>query len=148
MPVATRWPLVGRRDELDRFAQALADPGCEALCIYGPSGVGQTFKLDLVLDLDLAEATGRRVLRASGDGSASEIPFGPVAHLMPAHALTGFGDEYVINPVVFARLFDTARKVLIPAEGESGAPVLLLDDAHRVDSLSCGPGRCSASPPS
>jgi DNA-binding CsgD family transcriptional regulator len=134
MPVATQWPLVGRRVELDRFAEALADPGCEALCIYGPSGVGKTRLGDECLDR--AAALGRRVLRASGDGSTSEIPFGPVAHLMPADALTELGDDDVLNPVVFARLFDAARRALTPSAGESGTPVLLLDDAHRVDSLS------------
>jgi len=134
MPVATQWPLVGRRDELDRFTEALADPGCEALCIYGPSGVGKTRLGDECLDR--AAASGRRVLRASGDGSAGEIPFGPVAHLMPADALAELGGDDVLNPVVFARLFDLARRALTPGAAETGAPVLLLDDAHRVDTLS------------
>ncbi|HET6951530.1 MAG TPA: AAA family ATPase [Acidimicrobiales bacterium] len=134
MPVATRWPLVGRRDELDRFTQALADPGCEALCIYGPSGVGKTRLGDECLQQ--AATSGRRVLRASADGSLAEIPFGSVAHLLPARALTGLGDDEVVNPVAFARLFDAARSVLARVAGESGVPVLLLDDAHRVDSLS------------
>jgi DNA-binding CsgD family transcriptional regulator len=134
MPVATRWPLVGRRDELDSFGRALADPGCEALCIYGPSGVGKTRLGDEFLDQ--ASVAGRRVLRAAADDSTGEMPFGPVAHLMPADALAGFGNDDVVNPLMFARLFDAARQALEPAPGESGPPVLLLDDAHRVDSLS------------
>jgi ATP/maltotriose-dependent transcriptional regulator MalT len=134
MPVATRWPLVGRREELDAFTGALADPGCEGFCIYGPPGVGKTRLGDECLDL--AEAAGRRVLRATADRSTGAVPFGAVAHLMPARALAGFGDDDVINPVAFAKLFDTARKVLAPVAGESGVPVLLLDDAHRLDGSS------------
>jgi DNA-binding CsgD family transcriptional regulator len=133
MPVATRWPLVGRRGELDAFGRALADPGCEAFCIYGPPGVGKTRLGEECLDV--AAAAGRRVLRASADRSTAAIPFGAVAHLIPAQALTDVGQD-VINPVVFARLFDAARRALAPAPGESGAPVLLLDDANRVDSSS------------
>jgi DNA-binding CsgD family transcriptional regulator len=134
VPVATRWPLVGRRDELDRFARALADPGCEAVCIYGPSGVGKTRLGDECLDH--AVASGRRVLRAGADRSTGEIPFGPVAHLLPAQALAGFDGDEVASPVMLARLFAAAREALDPGPGESGVPVLLLDDAHRVDSLS------------
>ena len=131
MPVATRWPLVGRRDELDSFSGALADAGCEAFCIYGPPGVGKTRLGDECLDL--AEAAGRRVLRATADRSTGSVPFGAVAHLMPARALTGFADDDPVNSVVFAKLFDTARKVLAPVGGEAGVPVLMLDDAHRLD---------------
>ena len=58
-----------------------------------------------------------------------------------------------INPVGFAKVFDAARRVLAPVAGESGVPVLLLDDAHRLDSTSLtmidrllAMARCSASP--
>ncbi len=134
MPVATRWPLIGRRDELDAFRVALSDPGCEAFCIYGPPGVGKTRLADECLDV--AEAAGRRVLRATAERSTGAVPFGAVAHLMPARALSAFGDDDVINPVGFAKLFAAARKVLAPAGDETGVPVLLLDDAHRLDSSS------------
>jgi DNA-binding CsgD family transcriptional regulator len=132
MAVATRWPLVGRRDELDTFRRALTDAGCEGFCIYGPPGVGKTRLGDECLEL--AKASGRRVLRATADSSTEAIPFGAVAHLMPARALDGLGD--VFDPVVFARLFDTARRVLTPTHGETGIPVLLLDDAHALDAAS------------
>ena len=42
----------------------------------------------------------------------------------------------MVNPVGFAKLFDAARRVLAPAAGEAGVPVLLLDDAHRLDGSS------------
>ena len=134
MPVATRWPLVGRRDELDSFTLALADPGCEAFCIYGPPGVGKTRLGDECLAA--AEAAGRRVLRATADRSTGAVPFGAVAHLMPGRGLTAFGDLDPINSIAFAKLFDTARRVLGPVAGESGPAVLLLDDAHRLDGTS------------
>jgi DNA-binding CsgD family transcriptional regulator/tetratricopeptide (TPR) repeat protein len=132
--VATRWPLVGRRDEIDVFTAALVDAGCQAFCIYGPAGVGKTRLGEECLAL--AEAAGRRVLRATADGSMTAVPFGAVAHLMPARALSTLGDDDAINPVGFARIFDAARNVLAPVGGETGAPVLLLDDAHRLDGSS------------
>jgi ATP/maltotriose-dependent transcriptional regulator MalT len=133
MSVATRWPLVGRRGELDAFTRALDDPGCQGFCIYGPPGVGKTRLGDECLDV--AAAAGRRALRATAERSTAAIPFGAVAHLMPARALIDVGQD-VVNPVVFAKLFDAARRVLAPVEGESGAPVMLLDDAHRLDGSS------------
>jgi DNA-binding CsgD family transcriptional regulator len=133
MPVATRWPLVGRRGELDAFSRALTDPGCEAFCIYGPPGVGKTRLGEECLDV--AATAGRRALRASADRSTAAIPFGAVAHLIPAQALADVGQD-VINPVVFAKLFDAARRGLAPTADESGVPVMLLDDANRLDGSS------------
>ncbi len=133
MPVASRWPLVGRRGELDAFSRALADPGCEAFCVYGPPGVGKSRLGEECLDV--AAGAGRRPLRASAERSTAAIPFGAVAHLIPAQALADVGLD-VINPVVFAKLFDAARQALAPAPGESGVPVILLDDANRLDGSS------------
>src|SRR6478735_6251007 len=130
MTVATRWPLVGRRDELDMFRHAYADPGCEGFCIYGPSGVGKSRLGEECLEL--ARVAGRRVLRASGDRAMEGLPFSPVAHLIPARAFEGMGGD-MFDPVIFAKLFDAARSVLTPTSTESGIPVLLLDDAHAVD---------------
>jgi len=136
MAVATRWPLVGRRDEIDAFSRALADPGCQAVCIYGPPGVGKTRLGDECLDV--AAASGRRALRAAADraDAGAEIPFGPVIHLLPAHALGDLGDGDTVSPAAFARVLDATRGALAPAAGESGPPVLLLDDAHRADGWS------------
>jgi hypothetical protein len=60
--VATRWPLVGRRDELVGFTAALADAGYEAFCLHEPAqGVGTTHRGD-EWD-DVGEAARRRVMR-------------------------------------------------------------------------------------
>jgi len=131
MAVATRWPLVGRRDELDTFTRALDDPGCQGVCIYGPSGVGKTRLAEECADL--AAAAGRRTLRAAADPSTSEIPFGPVVHLLPTDVLSGLGTGDTMTAGAFAGLFEAARELLAPGPGESGIPVLMLDDAHRVD---------------
>ena len=131
MPVATSWPLVGRRGELDVFTDALQDPACQALCIYGPSGVGKTRLGDECLKV--AETSGRRVLRATPDQSNSAVPLAALAHLLPARALTDWHDAGEGGSVVRTRLLDTAVRALAPSAGESGGPVLLADDAHRFD---------------
>jgi DNA-binding CsgD family transcriptional regulator/tetratricopeptide (TPR) repeat protein len=140
MPVATRWPLVGRRDELDTFMRSLADPGCEVFCVYGPSGVGKTRLGDECLAL--AAAAGRRALRATADRSTEAVPLGAVAHLLSTDALAKLSESDVSESVLHARLFDAARASLAAAETAdrtaepTALPVLLLDDAHRFDSSS------------
>ena len=130
MAVATRWPLVGRRDELDLFSVALQDPGCQALCIYGPSGVGKTRLGDECLLV--ARAAGRRVLRATADRSDRAVALAAVAHLLPAGALTDWqqGDDGGSTSREAARRGTEGAGT---AGGDSGPPVLLLDDANRVD---------------
>ena len=71
MTVATRWPMVGRRNELASFRAALGDAGCEGFCIYGPPGVGKTRLGDECVAL--AEAAGRAVHRATGERSTSTL---------------------------------------------------------------------------
>jgi ATP/maltotriose-dependent transcriptional regulator MalT len=131
MPVATRWPLVGRRDQLEAFTLALSDAGCEAFCIYGPSGVGKTRLADECAAL--AEAAGRRVLRATADRSADAVSLGAIAHRLPAHSLAELGEGDVNDAIVRAKLLDAARQALGDLAPEEGRPVLLLDDAHRLD---------------
>jgi DNA-binding CsgD family transcriptional regulator len=134
MAVATRWPLVGRRDELDAFATAVQDPRCQAFCIYGPSGVGKSRLGDECIVY--AESIGRRVLRATADRADAAVPLAAVAHLLAANALSDWrqGDEP--SSVIRARLLDAAIRALAPRADESGAAVLLLDDAQRADTSS------------
>ena len=116
------------------FMQSLSDPGCEAFCIYGPSGVGKTRLGDECLAL--ASEAGRPVLRATADRSADAVPLGAVAHLLPTAALASRSEDDVSDTLAYARLFDAARAALAGNGGGARAPVLFLDDAHRFDSSS------------
>jgi ATP/maltotriose-dependent transcriptional regulator MalT len=133
MTVATRWPLVGRRDELDMFVAALSDPRCEGLCIYGPSGVGKTRLAEECAAL--ADEFGRRVFRTAADRSNELVPLGAVAHLLPASALQELGGADINEGLVRARLLDAARRAVADSTG-AARPVLVVDDAHRLDSAS------------
>src|SRR5262245_25563066 len=131
MTVATRWPMVGRRLELDAFRTALDDPKIQAFCVYGPPGVGKT---RLATEcLAVAESAGRQVLQAMGDASMGAVPFAGIAHLLPARALVALSGGVGGEPVVRARLLDAARRALRPSADATGVPVLFLDDAHRLD---------------
>src|SRR5688500_55981 len=118
MPVATCWPLVGQRDELDVFTSALDDADCQAVCIYGRSGVGKTRLADECLVV--AGQANRRVLRASADPSNSAVPLSPLAHLLPAGSLTDWqgGDDH--GSVSRTRMLSSTLRSLAPAAGESG----------------------------
>jgi DNA-binding CsgD family transcriptional regulator len=132
MPVATRWPLVGRRDELDLFTLALDDSGCQAVCIYGPSGVGKTRLGEECLAV--ADAAGRRVLRVTAAPlEGVVVPLAAVAHLLPARALAEWQEGDDAGSIARARMLRSAVETLAPTGAESGPPVLLVDDAHRLD---------------
>ena len=134
MTVATRWPMVGRRRELDSFTVALDDAGCQGFCIYGPPGVGKTRLGDECAAV--AEAAGRAVHRATGERSTSAIPFAGIAHLLSARALVALGSGERRDSVIRARLLDAARRALQTTSTGGGTPVLLLDDANRMDTAS------------
>lgn len=127
----TNWPLVGRHDELDAFASALLASGCQAFCIYGASGVGKTRLADECAAR--AEASGRRVLRVTADRSLEPVPLGAVAHLLPAGSLSELGAGEATEATVRARLLHAAAGFLAEHTAAAGVPVLLLDDAHRLD---------------
>ena len=133
MTVATRWPLVGRRDELDTFVAALSDPGCEGLCVYGASGVGKTRLADECAAL--AEELGRQVFRTTADRSNEFVPLGAVTQLLPASVLREVGAADINEGLVRARLLDAARRALAGTAG-TGPAVLVVDDAHRLDTAS------------
>ncbi|MFF0598783.1 LuxR C-terminal-related transcriptional regulator [Streptomyces antibioticus] len=75
-------PLVGRIAELALFREALKDPGCRGVTISGPRGVGKSRLADECLKA--GAAAGWQVLRVTATRGASAVPFGAIAHLIPA----------------------------------------------------------------
>ncbi|MDQ1040391.1 tetratricopeptide (TPR) repeat protein [Streptomyces sp. V3I8] len=117
-----RWPLVGRRQELEAFAGALADPGCWGFVVGGSAGVGKSRLAEECLER--AAAAGFRVGRATASTAAGAVPLGAIAHLLPA------GVD-LSDPVTgFAAV---ARRLTV---GAGLRRVLLVDDMHLLDSAS------------
>ncbi|WP_329047944.1 AAA family ATPase [Amycolatopsis sp. NBC_01488] len=122
--MANDWPLVGREQELAFARRALADPEVCGLLLTGRAGAGKT-RLAKVLLAELA-AGGARTHWVRAMSSASTIPFGAFAHLLPGTA-DGTGDRA-------HRLNQVAGHLTRGAEGRR--LVLCVDDAHLLDDLS------------
>jgi hypothetical protein len=80
----TAWPLVGRGDQLERLVQAMTAGGRASLLVAGPAGIGKTRLLAEARGR--AEAAGVEVHSVLGTGAWAELPFGALAHLLPAGA--------------------------------------------------------------
>lgn len=122
--MANDWPLVGREQELAFARRALADPEVCGLLLTGRAGAGKT-RLAKVLLAELA-GDGARTHWVRAMSSASTIPFGAFAHLLPGSA-DGTGDRA-------HRLNQVAGHLTRGAEGRR--LVLCVDDAHLLDDLS------------
>ncbi|WP_245589415.1 AAA family ATPase [Amycolatopsis balhimycina] len=118
------WPLVGREQELVFARRALADAEVCGLLLTGRAGAGKT-RLAKVLLAELA-AGGARTHWVRAMSSASTIPFGAFAHLLPGGA-DGTADRA-------HRLNQVAGHLTRGAEGRR--LVLCVDDAHLLDDLS------------
>ncbi len=117
------WPLVGRVDELELVEGALAGPDGAGVVLAGSAGVGKTRLAGEVLAR--ASAAGRTTAWVQATRSASAIPFGAFAHLLP-------GDLGEAGPVNLLRLAGDA----IAGRGGDGRLVLAVDDAHLLDASS------------
>ncbi|MEU7785245.1 AAA family ATPase [Amycolatopsis sp. NPDC049159] len=122
--MANDWPLVGREQELAFARRALADAEVCGLLLTGRAGAGKT-RLAKVLLAELA-AGGARTHWVRAMSSASTIPFGAFAHLLPGSA-DGTADRA-------HRLNQVAGHLTRGAEGRR--LVLCVDDAHLLDDLS------------
>lgn len=130
--VLVRWPLIGRRGELDRVATAMSDPAAGGVVIYGQAGVGKTRLADEALAL--AERSGHVVARAVGGQTARGVPLGPFVHLLPRDL--GLPAEAEIERVEQLHLLNLARAQVMALAGDGQSLVLGIDDAHLLDPTS------------
>lgn len=121
--VRAQWPLTAREHELAVFTGKWRSPELRAVLVSGPAGVGKTRLAGAFLQL--AAAGGDRVGRAAATATASAVPFGALAHLVPA-------DIDLADPVGgFARV-----ATALAANGEGGRSTVWVDDLHLLDSAS------------
>ncbi|WP_426571582.1 LuxR C-terminal-related transcriptional regulator [Aquihabitans sp. McL0605] len=118
------WPLARRAPELDAFTTALIDPGTNVVVLYGPAGVGKSRLADACLDA--AEAQGRLTARVMASKAAALMPLGALAPVLP-HDLS--------STATARELFERTRAEFT-AMGGDGRLVLLVDDAHLLDTSS------------
>jgi len=101
-----RWPIVGRRPELEAFARALGSGERTGLVIYGRAGVGKTRLADECASE--AAASGHPTQRVAGSRTTALLPLGAVAALLP-DGLGRLGPDGQVNAVA---LFERARQAL------------------------------------
>ncbi len=97
------------------------------MLVCGPAGVGKTRLADECTAA--AEAAGRVTIRAKGSATASAVPLGALAHLLP----TGVADgrRQLDPPAGWASAVEAFR-----SRGNDERPVLLVDDLHFLDAAS------------
>ena len=122
--VSVPWPLARRTDERDGFAAALDQDGTNVVVLYGPAGVGKSRLADAFLDA--AETSGRLTARVTGSRAAALMPLGALAPVLP-HDLD--------SSATARELFERTRTEFVSLGGD-GRLVLLVDDAHLLDTSS------------
>jgi DNA-binding CsgD family transcriptional regulator/tetratricopeptide (TPR) repeat protein len=101
-----RWPIVGRRPELELFERALGSGERAGLVIYGRAGVGKTRLADECAGQ--AAANGHPAQRVAGSRTTALLPLGAVAALLP-DGLGRLGPDGQVNAVA---LFEQTRRAL------------------------------------
>ena len=134
-----RWPLIGRRAELEVFEQALCSGEHTGLVIYGRAGVGKTRLADECRQQ--AAAAGHPTERIAGSRTAALLPLGAVAALLPA----AFGSTALGGPVFggtapdgradTVALFEQTRQHLLQRHGGRRL-VTVADDVSLLDAAS------------
>ncbi|MFD9464556.1 AAA family ATPase, partial [Streptomyces sp. NPDC060027] len=117
----TRWPLVGREEELAAYKRSLLDRRNQGVIISGPAGVGKSRCAEECLAL--AVSSGYRGARATASAAAALIPLGAIAHLIPA-------DVDLSNPV------DGFTAVARALGVQESRWAVLIDDLQLLDATS------------
>jgi len=115
--------LVGRSEELDFGARALAEAG--GVVLMGSAGVGKTRLARELVRLMPDQGDGTHIW-ASGTRSTGDVPFGAFAHLLPALDEPGLDR---LGVMMLAR-----RSVL--RQSAEGSRLLVVDDAQLLDDAS------------
>ena len=125
------WPFVGRGLEVDRFTDALADPGVDAFVVLGPPGVGKT-RLAAACE-QAAERLGMSTVRVTGRPGAG-VPLAAMAHLLPARLdLPDPGSATAVDALA---LMHTIIQRFVGPDAGARRRLLLVDDADLLDPLS------------
>ena len=118
------WPLVGRDAQVDRVVDQLRSAAAGAVVVAGSAGVGKSRVLTHAVRR--LEQVGFAVALVRASQSASSIPFGALAPLLPV-------DELLADSLV--GLLQRAERA-IAARGDGQDVVVVVDDAHLLDEAS------------
>jgi len=124
-----RWPIVGRRPELEVFGQALGSGEKAGLVIHGRAGVGKTRLADECAEQ--AAASGHPTERVVGSRTTALLPLGAVAALLAG----GLGRSGADGQAHAVALFEQTRRAL--HERHHGRRVVTVaDDVSLLDAAS------------
>jgi len=124
-----RWPLIGRRAELEVFEQALCSGEHSGLVIHGRAGVGKTRLADECREW--AAASGHPTERIAGSRTTALLPLGAVVALL-AGGLGRPGPDGQVNTVA---LFEETRRALVERH-QGRRLVTVADDVSLLDAAS------------
>jgi DNA-binding CsgD family transcriptional regulator len=121
--LAGTWPFIGRTDAIALVLESLRTSS-RAVVLTGPAGTGKTRLLNEALRI--AGRDGAAVATVTATRSASAIPFGALASLLPV-------DELLADSIV--GVVERAARA-IAARGVGRDVIVAIDDAHLLDDAS------------